>query len=130
MDHFIGALGLDASYSVLLLNPTWHVEEPVYGYRMGVSSEELQLVKGQQERLRATIVGPGGARVGRERTGSVVVRKERGALPPGLGARAGVRDGRLQATRPYAARGPVRYGAADGRLPKWASECVRLAAST
>lgn len=55
VDHFIGALGLESSYSVLLLNPTWHVEEPVYGYRMGVSSEELQLVKGQQERLRATI---------------------------------------------------------------------------
>ncbi|KXZ55672.1 hypothetical protein GPECTOR_2g1222 [Gonium pectorale] len=35
VDHFVGALGLESSYSLVVLNPTWHVDEPVYGYRMG-----------------------------------------------------------------------------------------------
>ncbi|KAG2435642.1 hypothetical protein HXX76_006844 [Chlamydomonas incerta] len=52
VDHFVGGLGLEGSYSLIVLNPTWHVDEPVYGYRMGVSAEELQVLKGQADRLR------------------------------------------------------------------------------
>ncbi len=57
MDHFMTALGLDMSYSLVVLNPTWHVDEPVYGYRLGISSAELQAIKGSTPRLRRVMVG-------------------------------------------------------------------------
>ncbi|KAG2501680.1 hypothetical protein HYH03_000182 [Edaphochlamys debaryana] len=55
IDHFIQALGLDQGYSLIVLNPTWHVDEPVYGYRMGMSSDELTLIKSQEARLRTVM---------------------------------------------------------------------------
>lgn len=57
MDHFVTALGLDSSYSLVVLNPTWHVDEPVYGYRLGISSEEMQALRGNNDRLRRVMVG-------------------------------------------------------------------------
>ncbi|GIL57470.1 hypothetical protein Vafri_12700 [Volvox africanus] len=55
MDHFVMALGLENSYSLVVLNPTWHVDEPVYGYRLGMSSAELQALKGNTDRLRKVL---------------------------------------------------------------------------
>lgn len=37
VDHFIDSLGLQSTYSLLLLSPEWHADEPVYGYRAGLS---------------------------------------------------------------------------------------------
>eukprot|EP00798_Chlamydomonas_sp_ICE-L_P024546 gene24546-10156_t len=40
VDNFVASIGLDSSYTILVLNPTWVPSEPVYGYRQGVSSQE------------------------------------------------------------------------------------------
>ncbi|EFJ49585.1 hypothetical protein VOLCADRAFT_89945 [Volvox carteri f. nagariensis] len=55
VDHFVTALGLENSYSLVVLNPNWHADEPVYGYRLGISSQEMQAVKGNNDRLRRTM---------------------------------------------------------------------------
>lgn len=52
IDHFLGAIGLDMTYSVVLLNPQWHADEPVYGYRQGLSAPELQVLHGNASRVR------------------------------------------------------------------------------
>ena len=42
MDSFLQFLGLDAASSLLVINPAWSVDEPVYGYRMGFSMQEVR----------------------------------------------------------------------------------------
>lgn len=44
VDSFIHALGLDKSYTLLVLNPKWSASLPSYGYRAGFSEHELRLL--------------------------------------------------------------------------------------
>lgn len=44
VDSFIAALGLDKSYTLLVLNPKWSASLPSYGYRIGFSEHELRLL--------------------------------------------------------------------------------------
>ena len=41
IDHFVTSIGLSEQYTMLVINPTWSVSEPKYGYRQGVSQKEL-----------------------------------------------------------------------------------------
>jgi hypothetical protein len=47
VDSFIGALGLDRSYTLLVVNPKWSPSLPSYTYRIGFSEPELRLLHGQ-----------------------------------------------------------------------------------
>ncbi|MEW5314243.1 MAG: hypothetical protein WDW38_005754 [Sanguina aurantia] len=58
-DNFIRTLGLDATYSMLVLNPTWTVQEPLYGYRIGFSQVELELLR-DKARIVLTLMYEGG----------------------------------------------------------------------
>lgn len=44
IDSFIGALGLNRAYTMLVLNPKWSASLPAYGYRIGFSEYELRLL--------------------------------------------------------------------------------------
>ena len=33
INHFVENLGLDAAYTMIVINPTWTPNEPFYGYR-------------------------------------------------------------------------------------------------
>jgi hypothetical protein len=44
VDSFIGALGLNRAYTMLVLNPKWSASLPAYGYRIGFSEYELRLL--------------------------------------------------------------------------------------
>jgi len=42
VDNFVASLGLaQFSYTLVVINPTWSISEPVYGYRLGMSQPEL-----------------------------------------------------------------------------------------
>lgn len=47
VDSFIGALGLDRSYTMLVVNPKWSPSLPSYTYRIGFSEPELRLLHEQ-----------------------------------------------------------------------------------
>ena len=69
VDNFIMAIGLDSQYTVLVINPTWSPDEPVYGYRKGVSQAEIDFLSTAGiEQLRKVMVGEGGGRVRGRRT--------------------------------------------------------------
>lgn len=44
VDSFIGALGLNRAYTMLVLNPKWSASLPAYGYRIGFSEYELRIL--------------------------------------------------------------------------------------
>lgn len=50
VDSFIGALGLEKSYSLLVLNPKWSPSLPSYNYRIGFSEAEVRLLNAQVRR--------------------------------------------------------------------------------
>jgi hypothetical protein len=52
VDSFIGALGLDRSYTLLVINPKWSPSLPSYTYRIGFSEPELRLLHEQVRTLR------------------------------------------------------------------------------
>jgi len=54
VDSFIEALGLDRSYSMLVINPKWSPSLPSYSYRIGFSEAELRLL---HEQVRAALYG-------------------------------------------------------------------------
>lgn len=47
MDSFVGALGLERSYTMLVVNPKWSPSLPSYTYRIGFSEPELRLLHAQ-----------------------------------------------------------------------------------
>jgi hypothetical protein len=47
IDSFIGALGLERAYNLLVINPKWSPSLPSYTYRIGFSEAELRLLHGQ-----------------------------------------------------------------------------------
>lgn len=47
VDSFISALGLDRSYTLLVINPKWSPSLPSYTYRIGFSEAELRLLHEQ-----------------------------------------------------------------------------------
>ena len=51
MDSFIGALGLEKSYTMLVLNPRWSPSLPSYNYRIGLREAEIRLLN---EQVRVT----------------------------------------------------------------------------
>lgn len=151
VDHFVSGLGLEGSYSMIVINPTWHVDEPVYGYRMGVSAEELQVLKGQADRLRTVMVGHGPRKGRTARAGSAtgwqaggpavdvwvggcVVRSHACKCGAFMGAcrvlvKRAARDRRLPASPPPpAGRHPQPRAGAAGPLPLQQLERTRLAA--
>lgn len=44
VDSFIGSLGLEKGYTMLVLNPKWSASLPSYGYRIGFSEFELRVL--------------------------------------------------------------------------------------
>jgi hypothetical protein len=51
VDSFIGALGLERSYTLLVINPKWSPSLPSYTYRIGFSEPELRLLHEQVRRF-------------------------------------------------------------------------------
>jgi hypothetical protein len=47
VDSFIGALELERSYTMLVVNPKWSPSLPSYTYRIGFSEPELRLLHEQ-----------------------------------------------------------------------------------
>mmetsp|Transcript_38308 Transcript_38308/g.85303 ORF Transcript_38308/g.85303 Transcript_38308/m.85303 type:complete len:1048 (+) Transcript_38308:131-3274(+) len=41
IDNFVQFMGLDRSYTIVVLNPAWSPAEPAYGYRQGLSQGEI-----------------------------------------------------------------------------------------
>jgi hypothetical protein len=61
VDSFIGALGLEKSYTMLVLNPRWSPSLPSYNYRIGFSEAEIRLLNEQVCEYVCVCVGGGGA---------------------------------------------------------------------
>jgi hypothetical protein len=57
MDGFLNSLGLQNTYSLVVLNPKWSASMPAYGYRMGFSELEVKLLAQQLQQLRQLAQG-------------------------------------------------------------------------
>jgi hypothetical protein len=47
IDGFLASLGLENSYTLLVMNPKWSVSLPPYSYRVGFSEQEMRLLAEQ-----------------------------------------------------------------------------------
>lgn len=47
VDSFVGALGLEKSYTLVVINPKWSPSLPSYNYRIGFSEAEIRLLNEQ-----------------------------------------------------------------------------------
>ena len=57
VDGFLNSLGLQTSYTLVVLNPKWSASMPAYGYRMGFSELEVTLLAKQLQQLRQLAQG-------------------------------------------------------------------------
>lgn len=53
MGNFISTMGLDDMYNIIVVNPKWAQAEGLYGYRAGFSSEELNFLVQNKEKVLA-----------------------------------------------------------------------------